>query len=669
MRRFLIMLVTVAVVASACSGDDEGRSVDTTAVPATTATTTAPATTTTTTDPGPAAEGTTTTVDVPGPERDSWTFLVYLMGDTDLEPFAIEDLLEMASVGSSDEVNIVALVDRHPEYSDDGVLNLADWEDTRLLSIGSGEITELAAPGELNLGHPETLASFIETGITSFPADRYAVVLWDHGAGWPGMGPDETDGLDVLDMADLAQGLSDGLDRAGVERIDLIGFDACLMATYEVASIVAPYADYMLSSQELEPGHGWNYEALATIVENPAASAVDLGRAVIEGFAAQAEASGTGEDITLSLLDLSRAGDLQAALGELAGAVVAGPADLAPALAGARNDVLGFGRSPDPDLDSHLIDLGGLLTMLADGAPGVAAAAGDARAVLADMVVASTAGRATASASGLSIYFPAVERHFRQGYLFLENVPHWPDALAAFYQAGSEIPPEQQPEFVEVDGSEVEYFFDEDGLNVAAVFDQAAVGTVVSASIFYGVLDETDEVLYYIGEEPAAIADDGSGLVFGIFDLLVFTISDGEDTAVAFFDLTIDEETGLGFIDVPLAYQGPSDDEPRDVMLSIVYDPENGTVLEEGFFVVDESGTWGELFADPAGLIYPVILAEYADGSTEWVVTSEVGLWADLPALVYDVEELESGTGVYAELSVVDYGGNSDSVSVFDFVP
>jgi hypothetical protein len=591
------------------------------------------------------------------------------MGDTDLEPFAVQDLLEMASVGSTDEVNIVALVDRHPEFSDEGVLNLPDWEDTRLLEIGPGSIVELDAPGELNLGSPDTFASFIEAGITGYPADRYAVVLWDHGAGWPGMGPDESDGLDVLDMADLGRGLAEGLSRAGVDKIDLIGFDACLMATYEVAGIVAPYADYLLSSQELEPGHGWNYEALAAIANNPAADPVELGRAIIDGFAAQAQASGTDEDITLSLLDLSLTDELQGALGEVAAAIGTAPADLAPAFAGARSSVLSFGRNPDPDLNSNLVDLGGLLDNLSDRAPSVAGAAAATRAVLADMVLASTAGRATAGASGLSIYFPQFERNFRQGYLFLENVPHWPDALASFFQAGAEIPPEQQPEFVEVDGQEVEYFFDEDGLNVAAFFDLAAQDTVIEASIFYGVLDEAEETLYYFGNEPAVIAEDGSGLVFGIFDLLLFTISDGEDTSVGFFDLTFDEETGLGFLDVPLAYRAPGDTDLQDVTLSIVYDPSDGTVLEEGFFVVDESGTWGELFAEPDGLIFPLILAEYADGSVEWVPATEVGLWADLPQLTYDVEQLESGTAVYAELSVSDYGGNSDSVAVFDAVP
>lgn len=82
---------------------------------------------------------------------------------------------------------------------------------------------------------------------------------WDHGGGWTGMGADETNDEDGLGIDEIAQGLDEGMAAAGVSTLDLLGFDACLMATYEVASTLAPYADYMVASEELEPGHGWNY--------------------------------------------------------------------------------------------------------------------------------------------------------------------------------------------------------------------------------------------------------------------------------------------------------------------------------------------------------------------------------------------------------------------------
>ena len=127
------------------------------------------------------------------------------------------------------------------------------------------------------MGTAEQLAAFVELGLTQFPADRYALSIWDHGGGWTGIGPDETDGHDVLDLADITSGLEQGLAAAGVERLDLLGFDACLMATYEVASALAPYADHLLASEELEPGHGWDYRSLQVLADDPSTDAATLG--------------------------------------------------------------------------------------------------------------------------------------------------------------------------------------------------------------------------------------------------------------------------------------------------------------------------------------------------------------------------------------------------------
>src|SRR5690606_34862583 len=107
---------------------------------------------------------------------------------------------------------------------------------------------------------PQVLADFIATGMRTFPAEHYALVISDHGASWPGIGPDDSSpGDGVLDLPDLYAGIAAGLDGAdaGVDKLDLLGFDACLMATYEVASTLAPVARRLLASQELEPGHGW----------------------------------------------------------------------------------------------------------------------------------------------------------------------------------------------------------------------------------------------------------------------------------------------------------------------------------------------------------------------------------------------------------------------------
>jgi hypothetical protein len=112
----------------------------------------------------------------------------------------------------------------------------------------------------------------------------------------------------------------------------------------------------------------------------------------------------------------------------------------------------------------------------------------------------------------------------------------------------------------------------------------------------------------------------------------------------------------------------PGGSDYRDVTLRLTY---NATTEEftEGFYATDEFGTVSEFAADPAGLIVPWMLTWRPDGTNEWVQTSDVGLWADLPNLLYDFEKIPAGTPLYAELYVFDFGGNSDFASVETEVP
>jgi len=683
-RRRSAGLAIVALVVAACSGEggNAGRiafvtvpttepTASTTMAPATDddPTSTAPPTATT---PPPQTDPVAPTSTEPAPDDDlaDWTFMVYVMGDNDLEPYALADLIEMSQAGSTDDINIVALVDRHPAYDVDGD-PLGDFADTRYYRVGPGDFSDNSPVGELNVGSPTTLSDFISGSIAGFPAERYAVVLWNHGAGWPGMGPDETDGNDILDLAEINAGFEAGLAAAGVDKVDLVGFDACLMASYEVATTMADHADFMLASEELEPGHGWNYAALQILTEQPDASPEQLGQRIIDGFAAQAIDEQQAAEITLSLLDLRAMDSLEAALADLAAPLIAQPVEAAPLISAAQSSAMKFGANPDPSLDSFHVDLGDVIASLGGADPVLTDPAAAAGAALDRLVVTQTTGPVTAGASGLSIYFPPYPDTFRQGYLFLEDIPVWPDLLESFFTAGGQIPEAEQPTFVNTTDGEAEYFFDEDGLNIFGYFDLAAQGNLVEAEIFYGVLDESDGSIIFIGEEPGDVSTDGSGLAAAIYDLTVLTISDGVDTDYAYLDFAIDLDSETVFIDVPLWYVAPGDfgtDAYSDVVLSLVLDFE-ANILSEVYYEIGADGTFGELDADPDGLIYPVLLNQYPDGSQEWVTLSEQGLWANLPDLQYDLEPLESGTGLYAELVLYDYGGNTDSVSMFDFVP
>ena len=120
------------------------------------------------------------------------------------------DVNEMGTVGSDANLNIVALVDRSAEYGDDPALDVGDWVGAKVLHILPGDTAEeLADLGPTDMGDPTTLSTFITYGITNFPAEHYALIISDHGAAWPGVGPDEGAGESVMDLPEVQQALAD----------------------------------------------------------------------------------------------------------------------------------------------------------------------------------------------------------------------------------------------------------------------------------------------------------------------------------------------------------------------------------------------------------------------------------------------------------------------------
>src|SRR5690606_2318191 len=137
---------------------------------------------------------------------------------------------------------------------------------------------------------------------------RTFVDLWDHGGAWAGYGkPDDPAGMSVPEIAGAFAG--SGL------AVDLVGFDACLMANLEVASVLKPHARYLVASEELEPGHGWNYgpivQALADKVNAPT---TEIAKAVVDSFIDTPAYQGS-DGKTLSVIDLSKLGAVESALG------------------------------------------------------------------------------------------------------------------------------------------------------------------------------------------------------------------------------------------------------------------------------------------------------------------------------------------------------------------
>ena len=357
------------------------------------------------------------------PVEAQWLVLVYHDADCNLEAPMMRDVEEMLAVGSGNGVKVVALIDRHPSsddpYTGVAVGGLKDWSTAKLVEIEKGHLVELADEGEKDMGDPATLSSFVVDAVKRYPAKHVALILGDHGMAWPGVCSDESSNDDYLTLEKLETALAASAKAIG-HPIDLLGFDACLMANLEVAEALAPYAHVMVASEELEPGSGWDYTPVLEALEKaPETDALTLGSWIADDFQASFKKPETDEDsdvgvtITLSVVDLTKIGAVVKAahaLGE-AGAkrIAADGREGFIGLSRARSKAEEYGRNGAPGAKGmalhDLVDLARHDTHeTKDDA--VAAAAKDVESAIAAAVTHVVRGKARPDANGLSIYLP-----------------------------------------------------------------------------------------------------------------------------------------------------------------------------------------------------------------------------------------------------------------------
>jgi len=586
---------------------------------------------------------------------DSWTVLVYMVADNDLEPFALEDLSEMMQAGSNEGLNIVVQSDRADGHAREGIAGLSNWMSTKRLKVEAGGLTELEDIGEQNMGDPSTLSDFIEWAVTGYPADRYFIVFWDHGAAWPGFGGDEsTASLDMLTMAELRSGLSQGLSNAGLDRFDIIGFDACLMASYEAAVTVKGMGDYLLASEELEPGHGWDYSKLTAVRSNPAMSPLELAKGIVSGFQAQAIALEQGAQITLSVTDLSELDDLEVAVEALASAIIQDPGGSAQTAMGSRAATQEFGKAPDPSQSTHMVDLKDLSSRLAG-----TNLAGPAEQVISALTAAvkhKIQGPGIGEAGGLSIYLPSQMQYYQADYDSVAGVEEWRSAVKAmlgFLSQDSSGPVFTNPDH-QADATYVG-----ETLAVSGQLQAGSTADLASANLLYGVLDQEGGVEYILGSIQAEV--DSNGLVTGYWDETALTLTQGDLESFGFLSLEQDEG-GTLYATIPMLYQGPADQTLDQFTYIIWVIGINGTTGEAEFstyYAVSDAGL-GELYPEPGGFLHPLILQADANGQ-EWALAADTGFDA-ATEIGLSMESLQVGLPYLVYLVAEDLAGNADYV-------
>ncbi len=302
-----------------------------------------------------------------------FTLLVYMCG-ADLQSSACEDIVEMAEAENGDDMNIVVLAGGAEEW---------DFEDlsgnTRNLAvIREGAFESIEDWGWASMGSGESLLEFMEYGLTHYPAKRTALVLWDHGAGSEaGVCFDDTteeqDGLSLTEINDALYALG---ERLGGFHIDILGCDACMMATYEMAAMLSYYdIDWYVASEELEPGSGWSFTPwLKAVREEPGITTHALCEKIIDSYMEDALLENPDDALTLSAVDLKRIDPLQQAMEGMGAALLEqlSQGNVADVRRG-RSRMYTFGSFVDGSWD--MVDLGAILDAYAAFDPQSAARA------------------------------------------------------------------------------------------------------------------------------------------------------------------------------------------------------------------------------------------------------------------------------------------------------
>ncbi|MFC1841903.1 clostripain-related cysteine peptidase [Candidatus Dependentiae bacterium] len=396
------------------------------------------------------------------PEKE-WTLMVYISADNDLRNFAIRNIKEMAKVGSNQHINIIVHLDiRLP----------GNQKATKRYYIKKDQILHLNADDpqtqRMDSGNPETLISFCQWSVSAFPATHYGLILWNHGTGAidprrgriiklsdlftfnPQINKVEVDrSIGFFDLIDAYQQENRGicwddttgnyltnqnLDYAlnricteilGGQKLDLIGFDACLMQMTEVGNITKHYADIMIASQEVILGTGWPYIGILKPFEQRSLTSEEFSTHIVNSY--RNRYNRITNDYTLSALDLEYFSLLEENINLVSGLLVSclkkqKNKSVKKAIATSRNRMLCTHFDEPSFIDLHHFYANLLATVEhfalhnkqeeAQYKQALTEALAEGCHIIEAMTIANVTGKNLSKAKGISIYFPTNRIYF-----------------------------------------------------------------------------------------------------------------------------------------------------------------------------------------------------------------------------------------------------------------
>ena len=473
-----------------------------------------------------------------------WTMMVYAVGDTPSVPDQmVQNLAQLAAVPDAPGVNVVVLLDL-PEASDadaprSTLPGLGPFSTAKLLVLDGGAYREVRDLGEVSMGRPDVLASFVAEAADRFPARHYGFTFFDHGGGNTGgyidSGPPNTQQLSVPEMR---TGLISGMQSAGIDRFDVIDHAACLMANYEAASALAPLARHLGASEEIMIGY-----PLAPVSLTPMAQG-GTGRDVAESFVSgyvdflDDVATDPGNQayrdlVAMSVIDGEAMANLDRALTSFGEAAVRHLPEITTAVARARADALEYmiGFPGTEGQSEDLIDLGDFMAHLRDVPPDVLVARDAVTAALDRAVTLQATGRGTQQATGLSIYLPGNPRDVNQDVLTDgTEPPGWAEFVQAYVQSAAGSAGDtggvgfvsKEAQILQADAS---------GIKIAGTLTGGSSQGLASAETYVLTRIDGQQALGLV--LPAYVDAGGPGQVQGVWDYSLTALTDGTTSAPA----------------------------------------------------------------------------------------------------------------------------------------
>lgn len=355
------------------------------------------------------------------------TVMMYMCG-SDIHEDCVTDIEEIRAANAGEDTTIVVLAGGTEKWTtralEGGRLNL--------FTVKNGRISEVTDLGKGNMGSADTLAGFVKYCEANYPAERKVLVLWDHGSTAAyGMCADSVYDNDTLTLKEMDAALADVKTEYSGFKLDVIGADACLMASYEMACVVEPYADYFVASEELESGLGWYYTNwLNAIGEHPSISGRDLGIAIVDSFIYATSRDDPKDYHTLSVIDLSKMAPLKNAVDGLAGSLIGALDQSAAQISRTARSLYSFGSFDNASSD--MVDLKEFAKSIGGVDPEAANAVLEA---LDDVIVVSYADETVPNANGLSVFVPMENAQYAGAFISdysVESIGEYDDFAIAF---------------------------------------------------------------------------------------------------------------------------------------------------------------------------------------------------------------------------------------------